>query len=162
MGIHPSYSSNANQKIVAKEIKNLNQVLNKDVTKSRQHFLKLTFPDTYRNLIECDIQEDYSMGYAEQVGFRASICSQFYFYDLIKDEMTNLRLYPFAVMDATLNNYMKIKPEDTMKYVLPLIQETKAVKGTFISLWHNESLSNVWEWKDWEAVYEQVVKAASK
>jgi hypothetical protein len=162
VGIHPSYASNANLKLVAKEIKNLNEVLNKEVTKSRQHFLKLRFPDTFRNLIECDIQEDYSMGYAEQVGFRASICSQFYFYDLIKDEMTNLRLYPFAVMDATLNNYMKIKPENVMKYVLPLIQESKVVNGTFISLWHNESLSNVWEWKDWEAVYEQVVKAASK
>jgi hypothetical protein len=162
VGIHPSYASNENPKIVAKEIKNLNQVLNKEVTKSRQHFLKLTFPDTYRNLIECDILEDYSIGYAEQVGFRASICSPFYFYDLIKDGMTNLRLFPFAVMDATLNNYMKIKPEDTMKYVLPLIQETKAVKGTFISLWHNESVSNIWDWKDWESVYEQVVKAASK
>ncbi len=160
VGIHPSYSSNESLKVVAKEIKSLYQVLNKEVTKSRQHFLKLSFPDTYRNLIECDIQEDYSMGYAEQVGFRASICSPFYFYDLIKDEMTNLRLYPFAVMDATLNNYMKVKPDEAMKYVLPLIKETTAVNGTFISLWHNESFSNIGTWKDWETVYEQVVKAA--
>ncbi len=162
VGIHPSYSSNASPKVVVKEIKSLNEVLNKEVTKSRQHFLKLSFPDTYRNLIECDIQEDYSMGYAEQVGFRASICSPFYFYDLINDEVTNLLLYPFAVMDATLNNYMKVKPEEAMKYVLPLIKETKALKGTFISLWHNESLSNIWEWKDWKTLCEQVVKAASE
>lgn len=162
VGIHPSYASNESPKIVAKEIKNLNQVLNKEVTKSRQHFLKLAFPDTYQNLVECDILEDYSMGYAAQVGFRASICSPFHFYDLIDDEVTNLRLYPFAVMDATLNNYMKVKPEEAMKYVLPLIKETKAVNGTFISLWHNESLSNIWEWKDWKMVYEQVVKAASE
>ena len=162
VGIHPSYASNASPKIVAKEIKNLNQNLNEEVTKSRQHYLKLKFPDTYRNLIECDILEDYSMGYAEQVGFRASICSPFNFYDLIDDEVTNLRLYPFAVMDATLNDYMKIKHADAMKYVLPLIQETKALNGTFISLWHNESLSNIGEWKEWQGVYEQVVKAASE
>ena len=162
VGIHPSYASNASPKIVSKEIKSLNQVLNKEVTKSRQHFLKLSFPDTYRNLIEYDIQEDYSMGYAEQVGFRASICSPFYYYNLIDDDVTGLRLYPFAVMDATLNNYLKIKPNEAMKQVLPLIQETKAVNGNFISLWHNESLSNIWEWKDWQTVFEQVVKAASE
>jgi hypothetical protein len=119
-------------------------------------------PTTYRNLIELGIKEEYSMGYASQVGFRASLCTPFYFYDLVADETTKLLLFPFAVMDATLNLYLKIKPGEAMNYVEPLIQEVKSVNGLFISLWHNETLCNDFDWKGWQDVYEQVVKAATQ
>ena len=130
------------------------------MTKSRQHFLMLRFPETYRNLIANGISEDYTMGYADEVGFRASLCTPFYFYDLQKEEKTNLRIHPFAVMDATMNLYLKIKPAVALDYVRQLIDETKKVTGTFILLWHNESLSEVATWKGWKNVYEELIKEA--
>ena len=51
VGIHPSYSSNADVDILIKEINRLKNITHRDVKKSRQHFLKLTLPLTYRNLI---------------------------------------------------------------------------------------------------------------
>jgi hypothetical protein len=162
VGIHPSYSSNKDPKELAIEIKNLSRVLNHEITKSRQHYLKMKLPETYRNLIENGIKEDYSMGFASQVGFRASICSPFYFYDLVADEATKLVLFPFAVMDATLNLYLKINPDDAISHVVPLIKEIKSVNGMFISLWHNESICNEFEWKGWQGIYEQVVKTATE
>lgn len=160
-GIHPSYGSNKNPGRLKKELNELSKILKREVTKSRQHFLVLKLPETYRKLIELDITDDYTMGYALQVGFRASICSPFFFYDLDNEQITNLKVHPFAVMDATLKYYMKVEPEDAMSHILPLIQEVRNVNGDFVSLWHNESLSENKIWAGWRKVYEQLVEAAS-
>ena len=160
-GIHPSYGSNKNPSRLKKELNELSKILKREVTKSRQHFLILKLPETYRRLIELDITDDYTMGYALQVGFRASICSPFYFYDLDNEQITNLKIHPFAVMDATLKYYMKVQPSDAMNYILPLIEEVRKVNGDFVSLWHNESLSENKLWAGWREVYEKMVEAAS-
>ncbi len=160
-GIHPSYGSNTNPARLKKELSELSKILKREVTKSRQHFLVLKLPETYRRLIELDITDDYTMGYALQVGFRASICTPFYFYDLDNEQVTNLKIHPFAVMDATLKYYMKVSPAEAMNHILPLIQEVRYVNGDFVSLWHNESLSESKIWAGWRTVYEQMVAAAS-
>jgi len=160
VGIHPSYGSNKNPGRLKTELSLLSKILKREVTKSRQHFLKLRLPGTYRRLIDLDIKEDYTMGYASNVGFRASICTPFNFYDLDLEQTTPLVIHPFAVMDATLRYYMKVNPEDAMSHIRPLIDEVKAVEGTFISLWHNESMSENKAWRGWLPVYEQMVEYA--
>ncbi|MFN3444384.1 MAG: DUF7033 domain-containing protein, partial [Bacteroidia bacterium] len=72
IGLHPSYASNQSLKTLMNERDALSNITKQKIEKSRQHFLKLTLPDTYRNLTEAGIKEDYTMAYAEQVGFRAS------------------------------------------------------------------------------------------
>ncbi len=114
VGIHPSYNSNFNKERLEKEVRGLSKVLNREIVRSRQHFLKLTFPETYRNLMNLDITDDYTMGYASEIGFRASICNSFNFYDLDLEIETKLRLHPFQVMDATLNFYLQISPEESI------------------------------------------------
>ncbi|MBL0343579.1 MAG: polysaccharide deacetylase family protein [Bacteroidetes bacterium] len=160
-GIHPSYGSNKNPSRLKKELNELSKILKREVTKSRQHFLVLKLPETYRRLIELDITDDYTMGYALQVGFRASICSPYYFYDLDNEQITSLKIHPFAVMDATLKYYMKIDPAAAMNHILPLIDEVRKVNGDFVSLWHNESLSENKIWEGWRKVYEDMLAAAS-
>lgn len=161
VGIHPSYSSNKKPTQLAIEIERLNKITTKKTTKSRQHFLKMEMPYTYQKLISAGITEDYTMGYADQVGFRASICNSFYFFDLSKNEITNLKLLPFAVMDATLNNYMKLSPDEAIKVSKKLIDEVKSVNGTFISLWHNETLSETGIWNGWRKVFEAIIQLSN-
>lgn len=153
VGIHPSYASNADVDILVKEINRLKNITHRDVKKSRQHFLKLTLPLTYRNLIDNDIFEDFTMGYSGQSGFRASICSPFYFYDLDIETQTDLKIIPFAVMEATLKYYLKMNPEEAIKEINELINVVKSVNGTFVSVWHNESLSDQGMWQGWKEVY---------
>lgn len=160
IGIHPSYGSNKSKEQLKKEVERLSKVVHREITKSRQHFLKLTLPETYRNLIDLDITDDYTMGFASQVGFRASICTPFNFYDLDMELETNLKIHPFAVMEGTLKYYMNVHREDAMQKIKPLIDEVKAANGEFISLWHNDTLSNQKFWLGWRNVYEDMVKYA--
>jgi len=162
IGIHPSYGSNKNKEQLKKEVMRLSKVLHRDITKSRQHFLKLTLPETYRNLIDLDITDDYTMGFASQVGFRAGICTAFNFYDLDMELETKLKVHPFAMMEGTLKYYMKVSPEDAMKKIIPLIDEVKAVNGEFMSLWHNDTLNNQGLWHGWQKVYTDMVAYATK
>lgn len=157
IGLHPSYQSNlANDKLLL-EKNRLENVINKTVSKSRQHYLKLTFPETYTKLLKVGIKEDYSMGYSEANGFRASITSPFYFFDLVNEQATNLKIIPFCVMEATFMYYNKKTPEQALKEIYQLIDEVKKVKGTFVSVWHNESLSDKGIWKGWKEVYEKMI-----
>jgi hypothetical protein len=160
VGIHPSFGSNANPEKLKQEVNRLGRVLHREVTNSRQHFLKLSFPETYRNLIDLDITDDHTMGFANEIGFRAGICSTFNFYDLDLEMETRLRIHPFAVMDATLKYYMKVPPDEAIQAILPLIEEVRKVNGTFISLWHNESLCDEKQWAGWLSVYEEMTKLA--
>ncbi|PKO98232.1 MAG: hypothetical protein CVU14_08430 [Bacteroidetes bacterium HGW-Bacteroidetes-9] len=157
VGIHPSYASNSNPALLSREIFRLSQVLRAEITVSRQHFLKLSLPDTYRNLINLDITDDFTMGYAGQTGFRAGICSTFKWYDLEAETPTELRIHPFALMDGTLRDYLNVDASDAIAHIRPLIDQVKAVDGTFISLWHNESFSNEKRWVNWVGVYEQML-----
>lgn len=160
IGIHPSYGSNTNFSKLPKEIKRLEGITKREVTKSRQHFLKLTLPETYNQLSDLGIIEDYTMGYASAVGFRASICSAFTFYNLDIETILPIKIHPFAVMDATLLYYLKLSPQASLLQISSLIEEIKNVNGTFMSLWHNDTFSNYNQWEGWQSVYKDMIKVA--
>ncbi|MBA3899420.1 MAG: hypothetical protein H0X62_04285 [Bacteroidetes bacterium] len=161
VGIHPGFNAHLNLNKLQEEHARLEHILKREVKKSRQHFLKLTLPETYRDLISLDISDDYTMGYASKIGFRASICTAFNFYDLDLDVETKLRVHPFVLTDANLKYSMKLQPENAMDYIAPIIEEVKSLNGTFISIWHNDSLSENAEWKGWREVFESLMKNAS-
>ncbi len=162
VGIHPSYESNNSFDQLKKEYSYLTAISVKPVTKSRQHYLKLLFAQTYKNLIKLGIKEDFTLGYASDVGFRAGTCTPFNFYDLYNEQETELKIYPFQVMDTTLNQYLKLKVDDAISLIEKIIQKVKEVNGTYISLWHNESLSDHGYWKGWEPVYKKMLEIISK
>lgn len=162
LGIHPSYLSNKSSKQLTKEVLRLETITGRKVKRSRQHFLKMSMPTTYRRLIENGIQADYSMCYASRPGFRASIASSFMFFDVLNDCTTNLKIHPFQVMDVTLLHYRGMRASDALKKIKQLLDETAKVGGTFISLWHNETLSDQGEWKGWRQVYTEMTAYAAE
>ncbi len=161
IGLHPSYFSMKDEVLLKKEKERLEAITNTPMVKSRQHYLRFSLPETYQNLIDLEIKEDHSMGYASHVGFRASTCTPFYFYDLDFEIQTPLKIVPFALMDTTLNDYMELTPRQSLGKIRELKNEVKAVNGTFVTLFHNESSSNYLRWKGWSKVYESMLKIAT-
>ena len=162
IGIHPSYESNRNTNILKSEKEKLEKLSGKVISKSRQHFLMLKFPETYRNLIKLRITEDYSMGYVSVTGFRAGTCTPFYFFDLEANKLEKLKIIPFALMDVGLKDYNRLDAEDAVKEIENIIENVKKVQGLFVSLWHNESLGNKRKWKNWKYTYETLIKLGSQ
>ena len=154
-GIHPSYrsSTGGDAAWVIEEKSRLEKITGVSVVCSRQHFLRLEFPSTYRKLLEAGIKEDYSMGYADRAGFRAGIATPFKFYDIPEEKETTLTVFPFQVMDVTLRDYMKLTPDEAIGLTARLIDSVREAGGIFTSIWHNESVRESGNWKEYYPVF---------
>jgi len=162
VGIHPGYRTSTDPERTHTEKVRLEDIIGKEVLKSRQHFLKFKFPETARNLVQCGVEEDYSMGYAEELGFRAGTCTPFRFFDLQKNESSSLEFHSSPIMDATLNRYLSLSPDEAISRAKSLITEVESLGGEMVTIWHNETLSEINEWKGWTRVFKEIVSHAAK
>lgn len=160
MGIHPGYNSflkAGKQKI---ETERLEEIVGHEVVKSRFHYLRFQLPESYEILIENGIKKDYSMGFADDIGFRAGTSFPFNFYNLNKESITDLLVFPFVYMDSSLKDQLKLTPQQASQEVKQLIQNVSKAGGLFMCIWHNHSINNQGEWKGWKSVLDDTVKTS--
>ena len=158
IGIHPSWQSNTKASLLKNEVEWLAEMSGiKHITVSRQHYIKFSLPGTYRTLIEAGIHNEYSMGYGSINGFRASVASPFFWYDLEKEAQTTLRLHPFCFMDANSYYEQKLDAQQAYGELIHYYTVCKAVNGTLITIWHNNFLGTATEFKGWKEIYQQFI-----
>jgi hypothetical protein len=162
VGLHPSWQSGDDPFLIKAEKATLENITGKKIQSSRQHFIRLTLPGTFRYLLATGIREDFSMGYGDINGFRASVCSPFYWYDLEKEETTELLLYPFCYMEANSFFEQKLTSHQALEEMIHYYHEVKAVSGLLITLWHNTFLGTDPMFKGWRQAYEEFVEYVSK
>lgn len=126
------------------------------IEKSRQHYLRFNLPEGYRNLIDAGLTEDYSMGYGSINGFRASVASAFYWYDLEKEVQTSLRIFPFCYMDSVAIFSLQFSAEEAYTELIEYYNICKEMQGTFISIFHNHLLGD--DKIEWRNLYEKFLK----
>ena len=111
-----------------------------------------------RNLANLGIKEEFTMGYARDVGFRASICNPYPFYDIDLEVEMDLIIRPFAFMDMCYINYKNFTPDEAWEEMKEIIAMVKSVDGELMSVWHNRTFSEMEEnWKGWNEVYEKML-----
>ena len=160
VGLKTSFFSIDNFSILKKEKLKMEDIINTKLKASRQSFSKLNLPESYRNLIELEIFEDYTMGYVNQIGFRAGSCTPFLFYDLDYEIQTPLKIHSYHVMD-----YVLLKNEsllDKKKVLYEIINEVKQVKGEFISIFHNYTFSEIERWKGFKELFNIILESGNE
>lgn len=154
LGIHPSYHSWVSADIIEQNKNRLEEIVGSAITHSRQHFLRLRLPDTYQALLAAGIRHDYSMGFAAAPGYRAGTAVPFRWYDLEREEVTELWIHPFAVMDVTLKQYQGLTAQEATNELDRLQSYCQKEEQPFCTLWHNSSFSALHGWEGWWKVYE--------
>lgn len=157
-GLNPSFNASQNYSLICTELTRLKTILAKDVITSRFDSIRLRFPDSYRDVKRAGITEDYSMGYPDEPGFRAGVARPFNFYDVMTDQVTDLRVFPFQFMDTALYQHKKLDITQSKDLILKLINETRKIGGLFISIWHNSSLIESEGWREGREVFEFMLK----
>jgi hypothetical protein len=163
-GLHPRYSSSETEdglkqeweygRIEAKQ----NQL--PLLSLNRQHFLRfqpLTFP---AQLEKAKVEEDSSIAFADNIGFRYSTCSAFKLYDLINRKTTSVVEIPLCAMDVSIINqrYLNITDSKTVAEVLKNLMNTVVRhQGVYCLLWHNDTLQHV----GYRKVYRQILESAA-
>jgi hypothetical protein len=158
IGIHPGVASHSSLSILKEEIRRLQFITEKKVTHARMHYLKMNGAETYRNLLQCEIENDYTMGFADVVGFKTGTALSHFWYDFKQEKETTLKLHPFVAMDATLNRYMNLSAQEAIDKLKELKQTCERLQVPFCLLWHNESFSECNEWKGWKEVVAEVMR----
>ena len=153
---HPSYAATShrgqpflNEKRTFENVGNTSEI--------RTHFLRGQ-SSMWTAFQDASIQHDYSMGYADQPGFRAGMSRPFPAYDIEKDSPLELVIHPFAVMDSTLKSYLNLDCEQSLHLVSELSDSVREVGGVMMTVWHNTSVSNHGIWEGWQTLYEDVVR----
>ena len=158
IGVHPSWRSGDDDRQMREEIEWLEVVADYPITRSRQHYIRFSFPETYRHLLQNGIRQDFSMGYGSVNGFRASVAASYYWYDLGKEESTELRIFPFCFMDANSFYEQRYTAPQAMTELMHYYRQVRGVNGLMVTIWHNNFLGSEPVFAGWREVYEVFLK----
>ncbi|MHA4808033.1 polysaccharide deacetylase family protein, partial [Flavitalea flava] len=158
VGVHPSWQSGDDEVLLKEEIEWMECMTEQKVTRSRQHYIRFTLPETYRRLIKYGILQDFSMGYGSINGFRASVASSFYWYDLEKEETTSLRIFPFCFMDANAFYEQHYTADQARNELMRYYHLIRKVNGLMVTIWHNSFLGTDTLFAGWREVYETFLR----
>lgn len=158
VGLHPSYSSNFSDEKLLNEVDRIQVITKKKIKESRQHFLKLNLPKTYHRMMEQEFERDFTMGYADDYGFRAGTAYEHSFFDLLTNQVhPEYRIVPFCYMDGTLLEYKKLTIPQSIDVINELVDEVERFGGVFCFIWHNETLAEAGKWKGWKQVFDHTL-----
>ena len=160
VGLKVSYFAIDDISILKNEKTRIESIINTSLAASRQSFSKLNLPESYRNLVELEIGEDYTMGYVNQIGFRAGTCTPFLFYDLDYEVQTPLKINSYHLMDYTLISTQSLL--DKKKVLNELINTIKQVNGEFIPIFHNYTFSGMDRWKGFKELFNIILESANE
>lgn len=155
VSLSTSFISSYDKSVLREEKKQLGNLINRPIRYARLRYNKVNVPATYRNLVETEFTDDFSMGYTHEIGFRAGTCTPFYFYDINTELRQPIKIHPFAMHDYSLIKF-KNKEEvfEKMDHVYRLV---KQVRGDFILVFSNELLGGKQQ-MDWMDLYQSFLK----
>jgi len=150
-----SYSSFEDTDLLKNEKKRLEEVINRPVNSTRMRYNRVDVPQTYRNLVEAEFTDDYTLGYTHEIGFRAGTCTPFYFYDINLEIQQPIRLHPFAIHDYA---FVDVKQRnEILERIETLYNSVKKVEGHLITVFSNELLGSDHD-VDWKRLYGETLK----
>ena len=155
IGLKTTFKSLNSIRVLKLEKERLEVITNKPIVGCRQSFSKVNLPDSYRNLVDLEIYNDYTMGYIDALGFRAGTCTPFLFYDLDYEIQTPLIVYSFQFLDHAVIKVNSLL--DKQQALTKIMNEIKAVNGTFIPVYHNYTFSDEAKWKHFKSLFKHVL-----
>ena len=126
--------------MMGEEKRMLEHVSGQGIHASRQHYIRMKIPQTYRQLQKQGITEDYSMGYGSHLGFRAGTGNSFSWYDVANETISPLRIYPFCFMDTTAHYETKLSAAEAFERLDAMSKKLQLTGSMMITVFHNFSL----------------------
>ncbi|MCO5232405.1 MAG: hypothetical protein LC105_09690 [Chitinophagales bacterium] len=140
IGIHPSYDSSFKKGFINKEKMELQIISEQYISKSRFHFLRVSFPSSFYQLIDTGIKVDKSIGYYDLPGFLSSTSIPYFFFDPTLNKKTELLIQPFMWMDSMNKYYRKLDEEEEKRELHEIKRIVKKYNGIFSVVFHNDSM----------------------
>ncbi len=140
IGLHPGYVSVDNPKLVAEEKQRLEDIVGHEIIHVRQHFLRQFLPDTWNTYIDCGLKHDYSIGFANRVGYKVGTCTPYQAFDVITQRSLPITLHPFAIMDTALWHQQNRNRNEIIQISNLLELNREKYRSSLSAVWHNYAM----------------------
>ena len=100
-----SYDAQNDPSNLSNERKILKKLIHQKILSVRFNYGLFSSAKAYYVLINEELEEDYSMGYNDVIGYRASTAVPFYFYDLNNDLQTSLKINPVVATEEGIRKF---------------------------------------------------------
>lgn len=155
-GVHPGYGTFGCPQELQAELQILRSVLGTEQLGGRQHYLRWC-PETWIDWESCGLAYDSTVGYADQVGFRAGTCVPYRPWLLSLDREARLLEIPLLAMDTCLLESMRLRGDELLNAVGRLIHMCRVVGGVFTFLCHNTTLRDASFVREYERILDMLV-----
>jgi len=108
----------------------------------RSHYLCCSI-ERMQQLVDAGYTDDYTMGFADKVGFRLQTTRAVRWIHPYTRQLTPLTLHPLTLMDATMSNtnYMNLNEDEAYFVAQEMIDKVRMHHGELNLLWHNTSIN---------------------
>jgi hypothetical protein len=139
LGLHVSYEAGVDPHQIAGEVTRLTKNLKQYNGFSRHHFLQWREPEHVVYLEQAGITDDFTLSYADSVGFRVGTCHPYRFINPRTKTLTHVVIHPLEIMECTLNRtaYMHLDYEQALKTCKEIVGQVYKHRGELVLLWHN-------------------------
>ncbi|HIC32002.1 MAG TPA: hypothetical protein EYO76_08790, partial [Flavobacteriaceae bacterium] len=87
-------------------------------------------------------------------------CTPFLFYDLDYEVQTPLKIVPYHALDFAFLKYNSLL--DKQEALQKLMQQVKAVNGTFVPVFHNYTFSNIPRWQHFKTLFNAILNSVDE
>lgn len=152
-GLIFSFKSLKNPELLKKEKKHLESITHRAVQSSINAELLVNLPEIYRQLIELEVRNDYTMVFSDMPGFRAGTCTPFLFYDLDYEVKTPLLLHPVAAHTQMFSAAKYSNSKE--RTVNELLKAVASVNGHFLMIFSNKDFSSDSQSQIWKKIFSE-------
>ena len=158
IGLHGSYFSALNPELLRQEKQRLEEALDLDISKSRQHWLN--FDETITPMAHEELFEyDSTIGWNDSLGFRSGCASLYRPYNHTDKRPFNYYVIPQVIMDSTLYDYAGNDHLKIFENAKALLISLKKLSNVHVSIsWHQRVMSNDYMWHESYVELLQIVK----
>lgn len=143
LALQCSYAAGHQSELISKERHQFEKAFHQRPRGLRHNKLTSCEPEDLLQAYVSGFRNDYSMGYADVVGFRLGTCRPVKFINPNTRLLTELILHPLVLRDLTLSDqrYMALEQDEAERIAHDLIRTTARYNGELTLLWHNDLLS---------------------
>jgi hypothetical protein len=162
VGLHGSPESAFEAQILKKEMDCLTS-LGFRISGYRSHYLHFDYQKSFAILEDSGILYDSTLGYWENIGFRAGISFPFYPFNIAQNRPFRVLEIPLIVMDTTLlsGKAMNLSPRSAGLALRRLINIAARYQSHLSLLWHNTTFDPI-DYPLWGKVYWKTLRYAEK
>jgi hypothetical protein len=148
VGLHASYGTHLDPEVIRVELEALKSAcetagFEQGAWGVRQHYLRFQAPYTWRSQERAGLDHDSTLGFADQIGFRAGTSREFPVFDVLSSRALQIRERPLLLMDGTLFDYMDLSFEEAALQAVRIVDAAREHRGDAVVLYHNHTVAGI-------------------